>query len=82
MATEDASDLISDLDGLEQSKGPQPMTCMWWQSADPAMTTAVARNVKRVGHTLVTKHLRSKGVRVTPNGIRDHAAGTCDKCQS
>jgi hypothetical protein len=73
--------LISELDGLEGIKGPEPMTCRWWREVDEPTRDAVVRNVKRVTATTVFKHLRAKGHRVTADGLRDHAAGKCGKCQ-
>lgn len=75
-----AEDPTSDLDELEVVKGPQPQTCRWWMSATTDQRERVVRNVARIGHTRVAKHLRSKGVKVTSPGIRDHTAGECDKC--
>lgn len=74
-------DLAAELDSLEVAKGPDPMTCRFWRGADERTRTAIVRNVKRLGHTAVFKHLRGRGVRVTSDGIRDHAAGKCAKCQ-
>jgi len=75
------TDLIAELDALESSRGPRAITCAWWENATPEQRDAVTRNVRRTNFTMVTKRMRALGHRVTPNGIRDHAAGTC-QCQT
>ena len=75
-------DLASELDALEAFKGPQAFTCQWWATASDRDRDAVKRNVVTKSYTAVTKFMRSKGIRVTAPGIRDHAAGTCDRCQT
>lgn len=73
--------LISELDALEVVKGPEPMTCKFWRELSDERRDAIVRNVQRIGHTRVFAHLKASGFRVTTNGIRDHAAGTCS-CQT
>ena len=79
MAAEDA--LLAELESLESSKGPQKMTCLWWQDQPPEIQAATARAVQRVGHTGVARLLKAKGFRVTPPDIKAHANGSC-ACQT
>ena len=78
--TEDIGNLVSTLDSLETSKGPEKVTCQWWRQQPPEVHEAVTRNVARVGHTIVTRKLRESGARVTNPDVKLHAEGKCPKC--
>lgn len=75
-----AEDIAAELDALQTSKGPGAITCQFWREASEELRESIRRNSAAKGHTIIFRHLKSKGLRVTAEGVRDHAAGVC-KCQ-